>query len=359
MEMEHEIYMKQDNNNFFSRARSAARQDTCIYCGEKGKPFCRSHSVPQNFLKNIAVNGEVYRSNYLTPICLLDTKAGVKKAGTFQLICRDCDKHIFLDYENQDNYKNQPSQKIMAQIAMKNYLLFINKRHIEREGYKDQFSRYSFFDEKGINRQLDIIDQDLRWYRKCFYTAKERSLGYDSHEYHSIYYNKVNYLVPIAFQIAIPIIYDLHGAIINDTYNLKSNYHLWDLHICIFPFKDSSAILLFVDTHGLKRYANFIQQFEELSDSDKIALINYIIFLYCEDIYLAPDIPKDVWDNDNLRRISHIGINNTVIQVRGITIFGDNSRELTPKKAEEYNLRKFKDIPNLLSYEYRVQRDLK
>lgn len=351
--------MKRDIHDFFSRARNAAKQDKCMYCGEKERTFCRSHSLPQNFLKNIAVNGEVYRSNYLTPICLLDIKSGVKKAGTFKLICRDCDKLIFQDYENQNNYHNQPNQKIMAQIAMKNYLLLINKRLIEREGYKDQFSRYSFISEKGYKRQLDIIEQDLRWYRKCFNTAKDRGVGYDSHEYHLIYYNKVNYIVPIASQIAIPITYDLNGAIINDNYNLKPNYHLWDLHICIFPFKDNSIIFLFVDTHGLKRYATFIQQFERLSDSDKLALINYMIFLYSEDIYLAPDIPKDVWDNNNLRRVSHVGINNTVIQVGGRTIFGDNSSELTPKKAEEYNLREFKDIPNLLSSEYRVQRDMK
>lgn len=355
------MQMRRHLNDFFSRARNAARQDTCMYCGEKGRSFCKSHSIPKSFLINIAEDGMLSNTNYLTPIHLLDidVDTGVKKAGTFQLICRDCDKDIFLDYENPDNYKNQPSQKMMAQIAMKNYLLFINKRLIEMEGYKDQFREYSFIPEKEKNRQLDITNQDLRWYRKCFNTAKDRSLGYDSHEYHLFYYNKVNYIVPIASQIAIPITYDLKGAIINDNFNLKSNYDLWDLHICIFPFKNSSAVMLFVDENELERYANFIQQFGELSDSDKLALINYLIFLYSEDIYLAPDIPKDVWDNDNLRIVSSIGTDNTVVQIGGVTIFGDNSRELTPKRAEAYNLRKFKDIPNLLSYEYRVQRDMK
>lgn len=49
----------------------------------------------------------------------MDTENGVNKAGTFHLICNDCDSKIFSDYENPDNYSNQPTQKMIAQMALK------------------------------------------------------------------------------------------------------------------------------------------------------------------------------------------------------------------------------------------------
>ena len=63
----------------------------------------------------------------------MDTENGVNKAGTFHLICNDCDSKIFSDYENPDNYSNQPTPKMIAQMALKNSLKSISKRLFEIE----------------------------------------------------------------------------------------------------------------------------------------------------------------------------------------------------------------------------------
>ena len=48
---------------------------------------------------------------------LRDTENGVIKAGTFHLICNDCDSKIFSDYENPDNYSKQLVPKMIAQYV--------------------------------------------------------------------------------------------------------------------------------------------------------------------------------------------------------------------------------------------------
>lgn len=42
--------------------------------------------------------------NTLVDNPLMDTEKGVEEAGTFHLICNECDSKIFSDYENPDNY---------------------------------------------------------------------------------------------------------------------------------------------------------------------------------------------------------------------------------------------------------------
>lgn len=63
----------------------------------------------------------------------MDDEKGIREAGTFQLICRECDSVIFQEYENEDNYKKEPNGMMLAQIAMKNYLKAISKRLNELE----------------------------------------------------------------------------------------------------------------------------------------------------------------------------------------------------------------------------------
>lgn len=114
-----------------NKSRQDAKNDECFYCGEKCSSFCNSHSIPAFFLRNIAVKGVIYSNNKLVNLPLLDEDKGVNQSGTFQLICRDCDSKIFSDYENPENYENLPSSKMIAQIAMKNYLKSIGKRKFE------------------------------------------------------------------------------------------------------------------------------------------------------------------------------------------------------------------------------------
>ena len=86
---------KKQMSRLLKEARQAAKRDTCYFCGKSVTSFCNSHSVPRFCLENIATNGDVLTLNTVVDNPLMDTENGVNKAGTFHLICNDCDSKIF------------------------------------------------------------------------------------------------------------------------------------------------------------------------------------------------------------------------------------------------------------------------
>ena len=109
-------------------SRNQAKKKTCYYCGKPCDGFCNSHTVPAFCLKNIADKGKVYYANTIIDLPILKADKGVNEAGTFHLICRECDGKIFQDYEEPLNYEDMPTIKMLAQVDMKNNLKFISKR---------------------------------------------------------------------------------------------------------------------------------------------------------------------------------------------------------------------------------------
>lgn len=128
---EEQISIKRNMGKVLSESRADAKLETCFHCGKKIKGFCNSHSIPAFSLRNIATNGKLFHSNKFTELSFMDDESGVNNSGTFKLICRDCDSKIFTDYENPDNYSHELTARIIAQIAMKNFLKNISKRHME------------------------------------------------------------------------------------------------------------------------------------------------------------------------------------------------------------------------------------
>ena len=89
------IEFRKQLEKMISDSKKESKQETCYNCNNKVSSHCNSHTVPISFLKNIAVNGEVYYSNKLIGLAALDDDKGIKKAGTFNIICNDCDRDIF------------------------------------------------------------------------------------------------------------------------------------------------------------------------------------------------------------------------------------------------------------------------
>lgn len=104
-----------------------------MICGREVDSFCNSHSIPAFCLKQIANQGKLYYSNKLIDLPFMDTEKGINNSGTFHLICQKCDNTAFQTYENPINYDDKISGKMLAEIAMKNYLKQIDKRNIELE----------------------------------------------------------------------------------------------------------------------------------------------------------------------------------------------------------------------------------
>lgn len=291
------------------------------------------------------MNGYVFYSNRLVDMPLLDYEKGVNESGTFHLICRECDNKIFKEYETPSNYKDKPISKMLAQIAMKNYLRSIDKRLLEISLYDNMNSTFNisreFYDQKQSVNSLDLQEYD-----NGFRRAKKVYEKSWNNEYYLFYYEKLNYVVPIAFQSNITLLSDFEGNVINDIYNVLPNYCTKDVHICIFPLKDCSVIMMFIDSRDQKRYRAFYKQFGKLSNNDKLAAINYIIFCYSEDIFINKDIDKDIISNEKLIEASR----KTVDEVSAIPI-------TSPLKgaSENFDLARRNEIPNLLLEKYKAK----
>ena len=153
------IEVKKKISKLLSEARNLAKPERCILCGKEQTSFCNSHSVPRLSLKNIATDGMVLHATALLGIDVIDIEKGVNNSGTFRFICKNCDASFFQDYENEDNLKLRPTDKMLAEIAVKNFLLQISKRTQEQELYKELQQRFSTYtnpeDLAGIT-ELDI-----------------------------------------------------------------------------------------------------------------------------------------------------------------------------------------------------------
>lgn len=338
------IEHKKEINRLISKSRKISKLEKCFYCGKETTSFCNSHSIPAFCLRNIAVDGQLLHSNKLVNFPLMDFEKGIKNAGTFQLICKECDSKIFQQYEEPNNYENEVTPKMVAQIAMKNYLKAISKRLNEHAIFDILKEVNPNYNELTKSMQY-IQDVDLNEYKKGFEKAKRLSKKNWPGEYNVFYYEKLDYVVPIAFQSSLSLVVDLDGQVVNDIYYENPKYKLEDFHISIFPLENKSVVMILVDS-SYKRYRNFYKKFNKLSREEKLSIVNYIIFLYSEDIFFSKSIASDILDNKDLIDVS---------KQSAMAISPNTSRKVIENAKEIYDLSKHNKIPNLLNEKYKVR----
>lgn len=121
-------------------------------------------------------------------------------------------------------------------------------------------------------------------------------------EYYLINYTKLDYVIPVAFQGSIVLIADLDGKLINNIYNPDEKYRIASLHLCLFPFENTSIVMMFVDSND-KRYRDFAKQFRKKNLEEQLAIMNYILFLYTEDYFVSKQVSKEILENEDLHHL--------------------------------------------------------
>ena len=318
-----------------------SKLEKCYYCRKPCTGFCNSHSVPDFCLRNIAFNGKVGYSNSIIRLPSIDESKGVKTAGTFNLICRECDSSIFQDYENPDNYIDRPSPKMLAQIDMKNNLKSISKRLREIQMYDSMF-RKGIFNSTIKDKKCLTSQMDLKEYENAFQTAKRHSVKLNEDNYHIGYFEKLPYVVPVAFQGNIALLSDLNGGIINNIYLDNPAIVIKSVSLAIFPLKGSSIILMFVEKTN-RKYRSFFKQLKKLSLEEQLSIINFILFAYTEDYFLSPIISGDTLDK--LKNI--VGLTQQLFSFTQIS-----SADYFHKAKINFDYGKKDSIPNLLLKEH-------
>ena len=115
---------------------------------------------------------------------------------------------------------------------------------------------------------------------------------------------------------------------------------------CIFALESSSVVMMFIDSVD-KRYRAFYKQFAKLSPSDKLGVVNYIAFLYSENVFISKCVDESVLNNKSLISISRQ--TSTVISETPTV-----SDEEIVGVVGEFDLSKWRTIPNLLDRAYAI-----
>lgn len=221
-----------------SYAKKLVRPETCLICNSRKKPFCNSHSVPARCLRAIAEKGDVKVFNGLVKIPAVDDDKGINEAGTFRLICRECDDRVFKEYETFEKYTDKtPSDKILHEIALKNYLKYYHKKAIEEIVFPKMMEILKLPNMNLLEPILNPGNRDKKDAFKLLCETKKILNSNTNGYYRIIEYKKLPYTCPFAFQGTISLITGFNGENINDVFNTDKKYDLQDMHVCIFPEK--------------------------------------------------------------------------------------------------------------------------
>lgn len=336
------IEVRKKVNKLLSEARNSAKPDKCILCGKSQTSFCNSHSVPQLSLKNIAENGKVLHASVLMGIDIIDIEKGVNNSGTFHFICNECDGTFFQDYENEQNLKAVPTDKMLAEIVVKNILLQLSKRGQEKELYRElqkKFNAYANLEDLEEIKELDVRDyaEELQFHKGI---ADKNVTG----GYQILYWSVLPYKVPIAMQSAIALSKDLEGNEVNNVFDKSESVRMQFMHLAILPLEEESVILAFYHKRD-KLYRKLRHQLNSSSKQKVLQFLNYIIFAYTENYFISKTIQLNIESNEKLAQLAQ--------ENAGYPNFGflgaDNLFGI------EYQPIRMDEIPNFLDVDWAVE----
>ena len=343
-----------DVKKFYSQlskdSREKAKLKTCPICGKEQTSFCNSHSIPKFILNNISVDGKLLQfprvaaDDFMLENHLVDIEKGLKNSCTFQLICRECDSKFFSEYEDENNLRQKPSNKMMAEIELKNSLLMLSKRLYEQKYYETLEKTTSNF-----NRGLlaDVQECDIDDYTLEFERALRTIRDEQPAKYKLLYWKKYPYKMPIACQTSISLRKSISGKKVNDLNNLDRNYHVEDMQLCVFPLEKETVVMIFYPEKFDKRYRLFRNEFCKLLEKQKLQYITYLIFAYTENMTLSPKVQNEILSNETLHALAN--------ENNGIPNMGFIPAELDGVFRECYRPISWEEVPSVLDLKYAIE----
>ena len=129
---------------------------------------------------------------------------------------------------------------------------------------------------------------------------------------------------------------------------MNDKYKIEEFNLCIFPLKSNTRILMFVN-RDYNRYEKITKnRIKKLSFNDMLSLINYIVFLYSEDVFIKGDLSEEI-----LKQLFDVSKKSTPMIFR-TSIFEKDENESNKILREIYDLKKRNIVPNLLTEDYKV-----
>lgn len=337
------IAVRKKINAMLSEARKNAKPQTCILCGKNQTSFCNSHSVPQMSLKEIADNGKLLHASSLIGFDfeIVDLEDGINRSGTFNYICKTCDGTFFQDYEDPSNIENYPTDKMLAEIAVKNMLLQISKRAVEKQLIPIQQRELNAFSNPQDG--IDLKELDMNEYLAELSLHKNIADTNETGCYQILFWDVLPYIVPIAMQSAIAMTKDMCGNQINDIYDFRETTRMQYLHLVILPLDKKSIVLAFYHKRD-KLYRNLRHQFNSTSKANILKFLNYIVFEYTENYFISKTVQEEIKTNKALQNLSRE--NNGLPEMGMLGLSNMFGQGYTPVSPDE--------IPNFLAPEWGI-----
>ena len=343
-----DIYELEKTKNLLKTYRNKAIKQIekkCALCGQTLTSFCKSHTVPFSWLKNID-----NQQKMLSMYSILDSNwtkqdRGANEAGIFYSICETCDHELFSHYENKSNYKDSlPTKEMLQEIILKICV---------KEIYENRIAA----------KQIELLIED-HILEKCYVEvliAEQETLSTTIKELHRfknkwpefriIYFKKVPYKVPIAYQDQIAVFSDFEGAVINNTY--LNNDKIQVLYECILPLESESILLLFTLISN-NRYSRFIRNFTSLSEDNKQKTLLYLMFSYSQNYFISNELEEIIKQDDFVKSLAEklmLGIQESNYELSRI----DAHIKTTIETMKSFSLEKAFNLNNYLSETYSLK----
>ena len=264
----------------------------------------------------------------------------------FYSICSTCDQDKFNIYENEEALLTRMSEDLINSMALQIYLneLF-NSRF---RSFKNTLDHSKLTDDELITAFYDniakieetTVEVDIKDFQEKLNSSK-RNIENGYKNYKVIYYKILDYTVPVAAQVSIPISHNINYIKLQNV-SIKNPKLLQDLLVCIFPLKSKSVIVVFyeIGNNLIKQYA---KQFKKLSEEEKLKEIFYLLIRYKSSNYFFSPLIKDILINEDIRRI--FSIEDTAIKMDNWMLEISNFENQSWKK----------NMPSILSEEYSIQ----
>lgn len=297
-------YKNKDEKMFVKAIDKYSKIDRCLLCGKKIESACNSHVVPQFILREIAEEGHISYSYALSKISVagLERTTGINNAYTFRLICRQCDKTRFVEYENPDNLinfdliSNNTQKKVLCEMAIKTHLAHISMKYRKLVSLDmANQGKITELEKQGkiiLAERIDINEHNdyIRELTKASNTNKN--------PFEIIYNRILDYKTKIATQTIINFNFDLKGQEIFDPNNVVENNEHRYFYLMIIPYKDKTRVLFYIERKNTKNVSVIIEQFNKLPEEEKLHFLFISLIIHDQQFYMAPSFSKSIFKGD-------------------------------------------------------------
>lgn len=148
----------------------------------------------------------------------------------------------------------------------------------------------------NINEHVDDIENCIRYINNDYDTG-----------FKLLYYNLLDYVVPIAFQTLVCLHTDLKGNTINNVFDYRPTTKMNLICLCSFPLTNKTVLMTFLLNDSWKKYRDFVKQFESLNKNEKMLVLQNMAISHSEDVFIYPGLVNLIKEDNEIQRKFRLG----------------------------------------------------